>query len=209
MQPAPADHGGRFGQRILVVLAVVVAALLVLGVLGRGLFAGPPEFHATAYLPPAPAAPFTLTDHTGGRTSLAGLRGMSVLLFFGYTRCPDVCPLTLSALRDALQAAGATEEDARILLVTLDPSHDTPEILAAYVRNFGPAVTGLTGGEEEIRALLGAYGIHAEGAHGESTSIGHTSAVFGIDSAGMIRVLLRPEAPREELRADVATLLEL
>jgi len=183
--------------------------LLVLGIFQARAGARAPEFHATAYEPPAAAAPFTLIDHTGAPLSLEQLRGAPVLLFFGYTHCPDVCPLTLTRLRNALQEAGRAADDARVLLVTVDPARDTPDALAAYVRNFGPAFTGLTGTEEEIRAVLSDYGVHAEAEHDEPGLLGHTSAIFGIDREGMIRVLLRPEAPAEELAADVATLLAL
>jgi protein SCO1 len=209
MQPVPSAHPRSRWQRVLLVLTIVAAALLVLGLVGSAVFARSPAFHATAYEPPAPAPRFTLTDHTGGVTSLEELRGAPVLLFFGYAHCPDVCPLTLARLRDALDAAGSAGEDARVLLVTVDPARDTPEALAAYVRNFGPAFTGLTGSEGEIRALLAEYGIHAAAEPHDASVLAHTSAVFGIDREGMIRVLLRPDAPPDELRADVATLLEL
>jgi protein SCO1 len=209
MQPAATtDRGGR-RHRILLVLAVIIGMLLVLGIVGSAVFSRAPEFHATAYEPPAPAADLTLTDHTGATLSLDALRGTTVLLFFGYTHCPDVCPLTLAQLTTALREAGDAAEDARVLLITVDPARDTPEVLAAYVRNFGPHITGLTGTHEQIRAVMQAYGIHAEPSHGEPGVLGHTSAVFGIDRSGMIRVLLRPDAPAEQLTADVRTLLRL
>lgn len=209
MQPAPAGRTRSRRQRLLLVLLVVAAVLLVLGGLGSRMLRSSPDFHATEYAPPLPAADFTLTAHTGERTSLSDFRGTPVLLFFGYTHCPDVCPTTLASLRAALQAADAGAEDARILLVTVDPERDHPAVLADYVSKFGPAVVGLTGDAGEIRRLLGAYGVYAEAEHANPGLLGHTSAVFGIDAGGAIRVLLRPEAPRDELRADVATLLRL
>src|SRR5690606_19912946 len=119
-------------------------------------------------------------------------------------------PMTLSLLRDALERVGAGPEEVSVLLVTVDPARDTPDVLAAYVKRYAPYVTGLTGSEAEIRRLLGAYGIHAEEGHeGHPGLLTHTSAVFGIDRNGMIRVLLRPEAPRDELLADIGTLIEL
>lgn len=209
MQPAPTGVTSGRWQRIALVLVVILGMLLVLGILGSGLVGRAPTFHATTYEPPAPAAPFTLTDHSGRPLSLRDLRGSPVLLFFGYTHCPDVCPLTLTRLTDALREAGEAGEAAKVLLVTVDPARDTPAALATYVRNFGPGVMGLTGTEAQIRVLLKAYGVHAEPGHDDPALLAHTSAVFGIDRDGMIRVLLRPEAPREELREDVETLLEL
>lgn len=209
MQPAPAAPNRSSRHRLLLVLLIIVAMLLVLGVLGTGIAARGPDFHATVYDPPETAAPIELVDHTGEPFSLQALRGSPVLLFFGYTHCPDVCPLTLTRLRAALAEAGDDAADARVLLVTVDPARDTPEVLAAYVRNFGPAVTGLTGSETQIRALLDAYHVHAGAGHDDPSVLAHTTAVFGIDREGMIRVLLRADAPREELQDDVETLLEL
>ena len=211
MQPAPTARPRSRWQRLLLVLAIIVAALLLLGLWRSGALGGAPEFHGTAYDPPASAADFTLTSHEGREVSLIDFRGQPVLLFFGYTHCPDVCPMTLSALRRALDEAGSSGTDARILLVTVDPARDTPEVLASFVRNFGPDVVGLTGSPQQIRRLFGAYGVYAEpeNEHEHGTLIGHTSAVFGIDRDGLIRVLLRPDTAPAELREDVATLLAL
>ena len=208
MQPASTDHARPFWQRALLVLIVILAALLVLALFRAHLAAAPPAFHATAYEPPDQAPQFTLTDHTGAPRSLAELRGSAVLLFFGYTHCPDVCPLTLSRLRDALEAAGAGAGEARVLLVTVDPQRDTPDVLAAYVARFGDAVIGLTGDAEELQAVYRAYGIHAQPGHDGAEPM-HTSPVIGIDREGQRRVVLRADAPREQLRADVETLLDL
>jgi protein SCO1/2 len=208
MQPAPTDHTRPLWQRALLVLIVILAALLVLALLRAHLAAAPPAFHATAYEPPDEAPQFTLTDHTGTQRSLADLRGHTVLLFFGYTNCPDVCPLTLTRLHEALEDAGAGPEDARVLLVTVDPRRDTPDVLARYVSRFGGTVTGLTGTAEELQAVYRAYGIHAEPGHDGAEPV-HTSPVIGIDRKGQRRVVLRADAPREQLHADVETLLDL
>ena len=209
MQPAPTSHSSSRRQRLFLVILVILGMLLVLGILGGRLIGRAPTFHATTYEPPARAAPFTLTDHTGQALSLQDLRGSPVLLFFGFTHCPDVCPLTLTRLSEALRGAGDAGAEARVLLVTVDPARDTPTALAAYVRNFGPGVTGLTGSEPQIRAILRAYGVYAEAGHDDPGVLAHTTAVFGIDREGMIRVLLRPDVPRDELQEDIETLLKL
>lgn len=199
-------------QRLGIFLpALVVTALLAAALYRVGFADAAPEFHGTAYDPPQPAADFTLTEHTGEPLRLSDLRGKPVLLFFGYTHCPDVCPLTLDRLRHALDAAGAGPEDARVLLVTVDPERDTPEVLARYVSRFGPAVSGLVGPHDTLAELQRAYGVHAEPAADASghASMMHTSAVFGIDSEGQIRVLLRPEEGTDQLTSDVRTLLRL
>jgi protein SCO1/2 len=208
MQPAPSDHARPLWQRALLVLMVILGALLVLALFRAHLRASPPAFHATAYEPPDRAPAFTLMDHTGAPRSLADFRGRPVLLFFGYTHCPDVCPITLSRLQEALAEAGDDGEEARVVLVTVDPERDTPDVLAAYVSRFGPNVVGLTGEMEALRGVYRAYGIHAEPGHDGAEPL-HTSPVIGIDREGQRRVVLRADAPRDQLHTDVETLLDL
>lgn len=196
-------------QRILLVLAVIVGALLVLALFRLGVAGAGPAFHGTTYEPPEPAADFTLTDHHGQPQSLTEFRGAPLFLFFGYTHCPDVCPLTLRALDRALAAAGPAAEDASVLLITVDPERDTPEVLASYVAGFGANVVGLTGEEAAIREILASYGAYSEPGHEHPQLLSHTSLIFGVDSEGLIRVLLRPDAPADEFQQDVEALLRL
>lgn len=190
------------------VAAMALAALATLAVLAA---TGRPRatFHGTAYEPPEPAPDFTLTEHTGRTVRLRDLRGRVVLLFFGYTHCPDVCPLTLDKLHRVLDDLGAGPDRARILLVTVDPERDTPEALSRYLARFGAGVSGLTGPPETLRRLYAAYGVHAQPGQGSHPGMMHTSAVFGIDRSGQLRVLLRHEHPDAELASDLRTLLEL
>lgn len=206
---AEASAPRRLQWLTLFLLALVVTALLTAALLRAR--SASPEFNGTVYDPPQPAADFTLTDHTGAQLRLSDLRGTPVLLFFGYTHCPDVCPLTLATLRRSLEAVDAGPEDVRVLLVSVDPERDTPEVLARYVARFGPWVSGLTGTADTLSRVRAAYGVHAEpgGGSGGHAEMMHTSAVFGIDSRGLIRVLLRPESASDELESDVAALLEL
>jgi protein SCO1 len=166
-------------------------------------------FHGTPYPEHEPAPTFTLTDHRGEQVSLDDFEGEAVLLFFGFTHCPDVCPLTLSRLSGVLAELGRRGEGARILLITVDPERDTPSVLARYVERFGPHVTGLTGEAAALEALRRQYGVYAEvHAHGDAPPmVVHTDAVFGIDRRGRLRVLLHPDGPLDQLRADLRTLL--
>jgi protein SCO1/2 len=104
--------------------------------------------------------PFTLTDHTGRRRSDADFGGSWLLVQFGYTGCPDLCPLSLDTLAEALDRLGALGERVQPLLVTVDPAHDTPTVLADFVPAFHPRLLGLTGSEAEIRAVAKAYRVH-------------------------------------------------
>jgi protein SCO1 len=134
----PASH------RPLLVVATAMAALVVATAVLTAR-SGPPRFHGTVYTEVAPAAPFELVDHDGTPVTLESYRGAPVLLFFGFTHCPDVCPLTLARLTTAVEQAGRSARAARILLVTVDPERDTPAVLREYAARFGPQVVGLTG----------------------------------------------------------------
>lgn len=189
-----------------------------------------PRFHGTTYTEVAPAAEFALVDHDGRPVSLRSYRGAPVLLFFGYTHCPDVCPLTLDKLTRALKAVGGGARDVRILLVTLDPARDTPAALKAYASRFGPAVTGLTGDSASLAragAGYGAYvttaaarpapGGHAHGARPAdqpappptATKTVHSSVVYGIDRRGNLQVVISDTATPEQVADDVRTLAGL
>ncbi len=170
-----------------------------------------PAFLGTEY-PDTPVAPdFTLTDHEGAERKLSDFSGSTVLLFFGFTNCPDVCPLTLASLARVIEAEGLSAEDVRVLLVTVDPENDTPDRMKEYVGYFGPAVTGLTGSPEQIQSVQADYGIyarHVEGHDGEPT-MAHTTQVFGIDRAGKLRVLIHAEDGDDVVRNDLLELIRV
>ena len=208
MQPAGSSPSPTWPRRLLPVLLVLLAALAVLGVLWARSLDSAPVFRGTTYDPPAPAPGFALTDHTGTPRTLNDFAGRPLFLFFGYTHCPDVCPLTLARLSEALREAGVAQGDAHILLVTVDPQRDSPEVLARYIEPFGPYVTALTGSAAQLAPIYPAYGVHA-GDSEHASEVMHTTAVFGIDSGGMLRAIIRADDSREALVADVETLLTL
>jgi len=172
------------------------------------------EFHGTAY-EPAPAPAFSLIDHRGRPASLQTLSGAPAVLFFGYTRCPDVCPLTLTRLTRAARQAGA--DRLQIVLITVDPAHDTPPVLANYVRRFGPSVTGLTGDSAAVAAAMAAYGAHTmapvrHGAHGggdHPAQLAHSAVLYGVDRQGNLRVVMSEGAGEDALADDLRTLARL
>ena len=208
---------------VLVMTAIVVAAAVAVAPRPA------PRFHGTTYTEVLPAAEFALTDHDGRAVSLRSYRGAPVLLFFGYTHCPDVCPLTLDRLSRALRAAGRDARDVRILLVTLDPARDTPAALKTYAARFGPAVTGLTGDTAALARARRGYGAylaevparaaadHAHGGHASAVPADvaaalrtvHSGAVYGIDRRGNLQVVISEGATLEQVVDDVRTLSRL
>jgi protein SCO1/2 len=188
------------------IIVVIIAAAATAAAISAGRLLTPPSFHGSAYEPAPAASDFTLTDQTGQPLALHDLRGKTVFLFFGYTHCPDVCPLTLAKLDSALKTAGATSDDARVVMISVDPAQDTPAALAEYLERYGPAFVGLTGAPHEIARIANDYGVHTN-PEAPGAMPTHTAAIFGIDREGRLRVLMRPESSQKELTSDVRALL--
>lgn len=198
----PSQHPGR-GFLALFLLA----GALGLGGVGYVFASRPPAFHGTTYDEVTPAPPFSLVDHTGKRVTLDDYRGRVVLLFYGFTHCPDVCPLTLSKLARVTDGLGRRADDVQVLLVTVDPERDTPEVLGGYVRRFTPRAAGLTGDSASLARAYRGYGVYSrEGGHHGTT---HSSVVYGIDRKGRLVVVIPPEATEDAVRDDVRALLRL
>jgi cytochrome oxidase Cu insertion factor (SCO1/SenC/PrrC family) len=118
--------------------------------------------------------PFTLTDHTGKRVTDQDFRGKFVLMFFGFTNCPDVCPTALQVMAAALDKLGRNAERITPVLVSVDPEHDTPLVLAAYVASFHPRLVGLTGSQSEIDAIAKAYRVYVKKVPDPKSTAGYT-----------------------------------
>lgn len=196
--------------RILSSVGIASLSLAVIAAIQLGRI-GAVDFHGTPY-PDTPVAPvFSLTGHTGERVDLEDFRARPVLLFFGFTECPDVCPLTLAKLDRLMDEMEIPPEEVAVLLVSVDPETDTPSRLAEYVQAIGPSITGLTGSREEIEAVLGQYGAYAEPSldHEGRRLIAHTSLVFGIDRTGHLQVLIHTDEPDEVVSDDIRTLIRI
>lgn len=118
--------------------------------------------------------PFTLTDHTGTRVSDKDYRGKNMLLFFGFTYCPDVCPTALQVMSAALERLGPKAERLVPLFISVDPERDTPEQMAQYVKSFDPRLVGLTGSREEIDKVLKDYRVYAQKVEDPKSTAGYT-----------------------------------
>jgi protein SCO1 len=158
----------------------------------------------------SPELEFSMTDDAGRAVSAATYRGKTVLLFFGYTHCPDVCPTTLARLSAAIGALGERGDDVRVLFVTVDPARDSAALLANYARAFGSWVTGLRGTPAQLEALTRRYRVtYALGAPDASGNydVAHSGGVFVFDRSGRARLLARPEDPAPAITADLERLL--
>ncbi len=124
---------------------------------------------------------FKLIDHTGKPRSLADFRGKVVVMFFGYTQCPDVCPTTMSELATVMQKLGADAQRVQVLFVTVDPDRDTPELLARYVPAFHPTFLGLYGSASQQKQ---------PGSTPGSYTMDHSAGTFIFDPEGRLRVFV-------------------
>ncbi|MGE0865966.1 MAG: SCO family protein [Vicinamibacterales bacterium] len=169
---------------------------------------------AGAGLPPLPEISpleFTLTDQDEKPFVLSSLRGKVVLVFFGYTMCPDACPTTLSKLSSAY-ARLTPDERARVktLYISVDPDRDTPAVMKDHLTYFGVDAYGLTGPEPAIRDVASKFGVHYEKSTTPTAggySMAHTVSIFGLNAAGRPAKIIRYESSVDEVLADVRALL--
>jgi protein SCO1/2 len=190
------------------ILLVVTAALVGLLLFGRS--SPPPDLHGHLLRPPLPAPQVDPTLHSSeGPVRLTDLHGAHTVLFFGYTHCPDVCPLTLARVARAKELmAPEAAERLRVVMVSVDPERDTPELTDAYARRFDPAFRGLSGERAEIESLASAYGIfhgkaRGPAGEGENYLVDHTASLLVLDPAGRVRMMLAQDLSAEEIAADL------
>jgi protein SCO1/2 len=193
-------------------------ALLGLGI-GIGLGAlylairpilGPTEWHGMVIQSYQPVTNFTLIGSDGEPVSLIDFRGKVVMLYFGYTFCPDVCPATMIELSDAMEILGDKSEDVQVVMVTLDPERDTPEVMQRYVTHFNDTFIGLTGTPEELIAVTAPMGIFYERHEGSSAAgylIDHTATVAVLDKEGKLRLVYPFGVTGADMAADLKYLV--
>jgi protein SCO1/2 len=153
---------------------------------------------------------FSLTDHNGQPRRLGDFKGKAVVLFFGYTQCPDVCPTTLSALRETMVLLGDDAKRVQVLFATVDPARDTPQLLAQYVPAFNPAFLGLYGDEKTIAAVAKDFKVFyakQPGKTPDTYSVDHSTGSFAFDPQGKLRLLLRHGETPANIAADLKLLL--
>ena len=191
-----------FPLRRTIVLLLAAAALAACGSY---------TFKGTALEPPNPAPDFTLTDQDGRPFRLSEQRGSVVMLFFGFTNCPDVCPTALADAAAVRRELGADGERLKVALITVDPARDTPEKMGRYVRIFDESFIGLSGTQEELDPVIKAYGVTAmrrdlPGSALEYT-MDHSAFLYVIDQAGQWRLVFSPDASVSDIASDVRHLI--
>jgi protein SCO1/2 len=153
---------------------------------------------------------FTLTDHTGKPRTLADFKGKVVLMFFGYTQCPDVCPTTMAEMAGVMQKLGPQADQVQVLFVTLDPERDTQELLASYVPAFDKRFIGLRGTPDQTAKVAKDFKVFYAKVPGKepgSYTIDHTAGSYVFDREGRPRLFIRHAGGADPIVHDIRQLL--
>jgi len=189
----------RIGLLLALVLATSAAALLAWQI-SRD--TGPAEAPTGLVADVDIGGPFTLTDHTGRQVTDRDYLGGFVLIYFGYTFCPDVCPTELGDIAQALDELGDDAAAVTPVMITVDPERDTPQVLAGYVALFHERLVGLTGTPEQIKQVASAYRVYYRKAENPGYTdylMDHTSFIYLLDPQGKVAALFRYGTPPEEM----------
>ena len=192
------------GLGLLVLIGVVIAVTVFIPKTDT--------FRGTLYDPALPAPEIELTQGNGSSFRLSEKRGNVVLLFFGYTSCPDVCPTTLSEMKRVMADLGADAERVQVVFVTVDPERDTPQKLQEYVSIFNPTFIGLSGSMEELEKVWSDYGVYREEEELPNSATGylvnHTARVYLIDRDGNLRLSYSYGTPTDDFVHDLKILFK-
>ncbi len=196
------------------ILWVGVASFLLIGaaILFSMVFAKPASFRGTSYSEPFVPAPAIKLQQASGETfSLSDRQGKVVLIFFGFTSCPDVCPTTLAELNIALNDMNADPEDVQVIFISVDPERDTPQKIQEYVERFNHSFIGLSGSVEDLQPIWQNYGVFREVVPGSTAmdyTVNHTARVILIDPQGNMRLSYGFQTPPQDIANDIDILLD-
>jgi protein SCO1/2 len=169
-----------------------------------------PRFNATDLAGADFGKDFALTDHTGKPKRLADFSGRVVILFFGYTQCPDVCPTNMGTFASAMKALGPDADKVQIVFVTLDPERDTQELLAQYVPAFHPSFIGLRGDAAATAETAKSFKVFYQKQPGKtatSYTVDHTAGSYMFDPKGKLRLYVHHGSAADKIAQDIRTLL--
>jgi len=185
------------------VAAVTIAALLACNTSG-------PQFNGITFEPAEPAPALTLPRADGSTFDLKAQRGSAVLIFFGYTHCPDVCPTTLADWKKVKRGLGADSSRVRFVFISVDPDRDTPKIAQDYAAGFDPTFIGLSGDSAQIERAKTLFHVESFKEHIKSANgyaVTHSSSVFAVDPRNRMRLLYQFDMPPDKVVADLKLLL--
>lgn len=181
-------------KKLIALLGMALALALTLSACQKGAPGSGLAFKNTDLTGLSYAQGFTLNDHTGKQVTLESYKGKAVVVFFGYTQCPDVCPTTMAEMAGVMKELGPQADQVQVLFITLDPARDTKELLAQYAPTFDPRFVGLYGTAEQTAAVAKEFKViynKVEGKTPGSYTIDHTAGSYVFDKNGKIRLFVR------------------
>jgi len=188
--------------------SITTCSLLLAAAVAAGCDRGP-RFKSTDITGADYGKTLELTDHTGRPRTLDEFRGKAVVLFFGFTHCPDVCPTTLADASQALKALGGDAKRVQVLFVTVDPERDTQDVLGRYVSAFDPGFIGLFGDAAATQRAAKEFKVYYEKRKtAEGYSVDHSGQTYVIDPKGRLRLFVRHDRIRADLPDDLRLLLK-
>ncbi len=193
-------------KRIIAYLGLV----LLVGVLAACELKSKPELVATDITGADFAQSIDLVDHNGKRRTLDEFKGKAIALFFGYTHCPDVCPTTMTDMKQTMKLLGPRADEVQVLFVTLDPERDTQKVLSEFVPSFDKRFIGLRGTPEEIEATAKTFKIFANKVKAEGKAgytIDHSAGMYVFDKNGKIRLYVDYGQKPADIASDIKTIL--
>jgi len=171
----------------------------------------PAGWHASDITGTMPDLEFSLTGTDGQRVDAKSLLGKPILIFFGFTNCPHVCPTTLTQLSVVMKKLGEQAGDIQVALVSVDPGRDTPEVMKRYTASYGQWLLGLTGTEEALDAFRKNYGVYAAMESSDSQgeyNVMHSTAIFAFDAKGRVRLLISDVTDSDAVVSDLKQLID-
>ena len=188
--------------RILAMAAAFLAGAAALAAIAIVLW---PRGGEVAISPSAVGGPFSLTDQNGRRVTEADFKGKPVLVFFGFTNCPDVCPTALFEMSEVLRRLGPDAEKLNAIFISVDPERDTPEKLKDYLQSFHDRISALTGSQADIDAVTKAYKAYAKRVplEGGNYTMDHSAIVYLMDKNGRFVAPFNLKRPADEAAADL------
>lgn len=169
--------------------------------------AGPSDYRLTVWPQRANSPQFTLVDFDGRPRTLADYRGRVLVVYFGFARCPDVCPAGLLKLALVMKKLGPLASRIQVLFITLDPEYDTPGILKSYVTGFDSRFVGLRGTPAQIDAAASSFFVqHARVRRGADYTVDHSSQTYVLDAKGRLRLLGKMDTGVEDFVHDLTAL---
>jgi protein SCO1 len=189
----------------------ILSSLFAAGTTLAGCTESKPQFKSIDVSGAEYAKDFQLPDQNGQMRTLKDFRGKVVVMFFGYTQCPDVCPTTMAELAEARKLMGADGAKVQGLFVTIDPERDTPEVLQKYMANFDPTFLALRGTPEQLAAVAKDYKIYYKKVEGKTPgtyTMDHSAASYVYDASGNLRLYTRYGSGAQALASDLELLLK-